>query len=199
MPVFVDAAENAALAAIVDLADYASLHSAYSATGANELAGGSPAYARQAIAWDAPSAGAVSLTGTESFNVPAASTVAWIGLWSAVTTGTFYGMIPNGGFTPRAFVGATTDTITAPGHGLTNGQRVVFIAAGSTLPTGLAEGTIYWVIGVSGDTFQVSTTSGGSAVDLTAAGSGFVQRIAPEAYELQGTFEVSDINIVAGS
>ncbi|MCK9921597.1 hypothetical protein MXD61_06790 [Frankia sp. AgPm24] len=199
MPVFVDAAKNTALTALVGLGAYASLHSAYSATGTNELTGGSPAYARQAIAWDAASGGVVSLTGTESFNVPAGATVAWLGLWSAVTTGTFYGMIPNGGFAPKPFVGATSDTLTAPGHGLSNGQRVVVLAAGSTLPTGLTEGTIYWVISVSGDAFSLSTTQGGSAVDLTAAGSGIVQRIAPEAYELQGTFEVSDINITAAA
>ena len=191
MPLLVAAAENAALTAITGLAAYASLHSAYSATGANELTGGSPAYARKAYTWATASGGTQSMSGTLTFDVPAAATVAWVGGWSASSAGTFYEMSPLGGFSPHPFTATTADVITAPGHGLSNGQQVVFLASAGTLPTGLTEGTIYYVISVSGDTFSVSTTSGGSAVDLTAAGSGHVQRIVPEVFAAQGTYQLT--------
>lgn len=58
---------------------YVSLHTAYSATGTNELSGGS--YARAATAWAAPSGGVISLSNTPVLNVPAANTVRFIGLW----------------------------------------------------------------------------------------------------------------------
>lgn len=41
-----------------------------------------------------------------------------------------------------------------------------------TLPTGLSQNVIYYVINASTTTFNVSLTSGGSAVNTTAAGSG---------------------------
>jgi len=65
-----------------------------------------------------------------------------------------------------------TDTLTATGHGLSNGQKVTFRNAGGALPAGLAPTFVYYVIGATANTFQVSATSGGSAVDLTDAGQG---------------------------
>lgn len=88
----VAAGRNAAVGGVTSVAAYVSLHSADpSTTGANELTGGSPAYARQAVTWGSASNGAQSLGGAEQFDVPAGSTVAYFGLWSAATTGTFYG------------------------------------------------------------------------------------------------------------
>jgi hypothetical protein len=202
MPMFVDAAENAGLDAVAALATHASLHSAYSASGANELTGGSPAYARQAIAWDTAASGQLLLTGTEVFDVPAAATVAWVGLWSASSGGTFYGMVPAvgaSGATPHPFTATTADVLTSPGHGLSDGQRVVLLAGQGTLPTGVTEGTLYWVVSTSGDTFSVSATEGGSAVDLTAAGSGAVQRAVVETFADQGTYTVSEVTVTASS
>lgn len=87
---------NAELNALLDIAaaryGFASLHSASpGSTGVNELTGGSPAYARQAVAWDPASGQIVAIDGTELFDVPAGSTVHSVGLWSALTAGTFYG------------------------------------------------------------------------------------------------------------
>lgn len=63
-----------------------------STTGANELTGGSPSYARVAIAWSSASAGSMSdSTNGAEFNVPAGRNVTHIGFWSASTSGTFYG------------------------------------------------------------------------------------------------------------
>lgn len=71
---------------------YVSLHSADpGATGANELTGGTPAYARKAATWSAAAAGAKALSNQPVFDVPAGSTVAFVGLWSALTAGTYLG------------------------------------------------------------------------------------------------------------
>ena len=77
-----------------------------------------------------------------------------------------------------SFVGLDTgDIIWAPGHTYTNGTKVIVWApASQTLPTGLSAGTEYFVISASGDSFQVSTTSGGSAVAIPANGGGLVAR-----------------------
>lgn len=72
-------------------ADYISLHTADPGlTGANEVTGGSPAYARKALTWSSAANGTKSISNQPVFDVPA-TTVAYVGLWSAVTGGTYYG------------------------------------------------------------------------------------------------------------
>lgn len=78
------------------------------------------------------------------------------------------------------FVGENSnDQITCKGHGLSVDDRVVFFAgAQGTLPTGITEGTVYFVKTVpDGDTITISTTSGGSTVDITADGSGVLYKM----------------------
>lgn len=58
--------------------------------------------------------------------------------------------------------------LTAVAHGLANGQIAYF---SGTLPSGLSLNTPYYVIGQTANTFQVSLTSGGSAVSITGTGS----------------------------
>jgi hypothetical protein len=83
---------NAVLDAIGPRYAYASLHSASpGSTGTNELTGGSPAYARKAIVWDPAASQILPLDASLLFDVPAGSTVHSVGLWSAVTAGTFRG------------------------------------------------------------------------------------------------------------
>jgi len=84
-----DTGKNVMLDALGTLATRMALHSgdpggANSAT--NELAGGSPAYARKAVAWDAASGGVKGVNGDIVFDVPAGSTVAWISLWNTAGT-----------------------------------------------------------------------------------------------------------------
>jgi hypothetical protein len=80
------------LDALGGVAVYASLHSDDpSTTGANEISGGSPAYARKAITWNTASAGNLDNNANPVFDVPAGTTIKYVGLWSAVTSGTFYG------------------------------------------------------------------------------------------------------------
>ncbi len=66
---------------------HASLHTASpGSTGASEVTGGS--YARKAVSWT-PGASDGQNVGTATFDVPAGTTVTHVGLWSAVTAGTF--------------------------------------------------------------------------------------------------------------
>jgi len=196
-----DAVKNTMLDALGGLATtHMSLHSAFSITGANELTGGSPAYARQPCAFSAASGGSLSIAGAETFDVPAAAVVAFVGLWSAVTAGTFRGMWPlqSTADSPKPFTAVSgTDIITVDAHGFANADQVVFwdLGAGSVIPTGLTEGVIYHVRDVSGDTFKVAAAAGGAAIDLTGDGGGLVQRILPEVFAGQGTYQVADLDI----
>ncbi len=70
----------------------------------------------------------------------------------------------------------TNNTITSVGHSLANGTVIrVLSFAGGALPGGLAEDTRYFVVGATADTLQVSATAGGTAIDITSAGSGFIE------------------------
>jgi hypothetical protein len=69
---------------------------------------------------------------------------------------------------------ATPAVVTwANGHGLEAGSPVIFDATGGTLPTGLVEGTVYYVLaaGLTPTSFSVSATPGGAAIATTAAGT----------------------------
>ena len=61
---------------------------------------------------------------------------------------------------------ASTGIITAVGHNFTTNQGVIFptLTGGAGLT---ASTTVYFVRDISGDTFKVSTTSGGAAVNFT--------------------------------
>ena len=65
---------------------------------------------------------------------------------------------------------AATDIFTAATHGLVNGNEISFAA--STMPTGLAVSTTYYVITATTNTFQVSATLNGTAVNFTTNGAG---------------------------
>lgn len=84
--------KNAMLNALAALATRASLHSGDPGTNgtANELAGGTPAYARKAVTWVAADAGNINLNGTAVFDVPPAGVVLYVGLWNTAGTA-FYG------------------------------------------------------------------------------------------------------------
>jgi hypothetical protein len=70
-------------------------------------------------------------------------------------------------------VDAGADTITIVGHEYEDGDRIDEMTnSGGALPAGLATSTNYFVIVVDVDTFQVETTIGGGAVDITGTGTG---------------------------
>lgn len=158
-----------------------------------EATGGSPAYARLGATWGGAAAGVKSNTGALAFDVPAGSYFAF-GLFNAVSgngAGNFMGYLPFGGaakgYAAVVAAGLAGDTINSAAHGLVNTDRVmVFNVFAEALPTGLTEGTLYYVVGVTTDTFQLSLTSGGAAVDITAVGELFFQKFVVETYGGQG-------------
>lgn len=49
---------------------------------------------------------------------------------------------------------------------------IVYLSTTGALPTGLTPATAYYIVSVSGNTFQVSTTQGGTAINTTGTQSG---------------------------
>jgi hypothetical protein len=79
-----EGAKDLMLDALAAVVDEMSLHDdSPGSTGTNEITGGTPAYARQACAFDAASGGSIALSGPETFDIPASTTVKYIGLWTA--------------------------------------------------------------------------------------------------------------------
>lgn len=172
------------------------LHTAYPGnTGAGEVTGGSPAYARRAATFAAaagsPPVRALSAAVT-GFDVPAGTLVKWIAAWSALTGGSCRASAPAGTtISGVATIQASDDIFRSDGHGLPNDRRVVFYPAnGEALPTGVTEGTDYFVINATTDTFQISLTPGGAAINLTGDGEVFFQDMVPATDALQWKLDV---------
>ena len=72
---------------------------------------------------------------------------------------------------PTSAVNTGTDVITKSNHGWANGQKIKYYHNGGTALAGLSNDTNYYVIDSATDTFKVSTTSGGSAINLTGTGN----------------------------
>ncbi len=66
---------------------------------------------------------------------------------------------------------ATTNLMTAAAHGVIDGSDMI-LRSSATLPTGLSADTRYFVVSGSANSFSLSATKGGSAIDITGAGSG---------------------------
>lgn len=97
--------KNAMLAYLATVAVYMGLHTAVPSTASpNEVAGGSPAYARKAKTWNAPAAGAMDDSNQPVFDVPGGVTVSHVGYWSAPTGGILY-----------AYAAVTNETFGAQG------------------------------------------------------------------------------------
>lgn len=106
------ALNNAALAVMLNALDgvvsHVSAHTALpDASGSNEVTGGS--YARQAISFTAATAGNLDSSNQPVIPIPAATTITHLGLWSALTLGTFYGSID---ITDETFGSAGNYTVT---------------------------------------------------------------------------------------
>jgi hypothetical protein len=167
---------------------HASLHTSFpGATGANEVTGGSPAYARETVVINSGSGGQRLLNSAIEWDIPAC-TVRWIGFWN---DSSFLFCAPNGGATPKNFMAiASSDLIYAAAHGYSDTQKITFYGVP---PTGLTEGVTYFVRDATTDSFSVAATSGGSVIDLTAASSFgcVVIAITEEVYASQDTHVLS--------
>ena len=72
---------------------------------------------------------------------------------------------------PTSGVNTTSETITYAGHGLSNDETVTYNNGGGTSIGGLTSGTAYYVVNKATNTFQLSLTSGGAAINLTGTGN----------------------------
>ena len=100
--------ENLA-AAYGTAATHVSLHTADpGTTGADEVTGGAPAYARKAASWTAGGVDGV-VTATVTFDVPSGVTVTHVGLWDALTAGNF---LDKSTVTSQAFASQGTYEVT---------------------------------------------------------------------------------------
>ena len=202
-----DAVKNALLdsavaAGLNPATPFLALHTGFPPTynPGNEVTGGAPAYARKAFTWSAAAAGARSISAAQTFDVPATTVRVVSVADSASGAATLRAWSPAGASARRAFsvdaADVTANTITSAGHGLVNGNSVlVWATIGAALPTGLAEDTEYFVVGAATDTFQLSATLGGAAINITAIGDGDVQKFTPEVFAAQGTYQVSTFTV----
>ena len=112
-----------------------------------------------------------SVPSSTSFTISATSGGAAL----AINTSTATNMvtaIPKDSFAtffPAIPVTVSGSTMTAANHGLSNGEVVFF--QGTSIPAPASAATAYYVVNAAANTFQVSTTSGGSVFSLSTAGT----------------------------
>lgn len=95
---------------------------------------------------------------------------------------------------------ASTNRLTLRGHGLVSDDLVTFEAsAGGALPAPLSASTPYYAIVDSTDLFRVSATEGGSAVDLTTAGTGLVLVVPDAGARIDAALEAGADEIIAAA
>jgi len=88
MPIQTNTQKNTLASAYGTAAAYGAVYTtAPGGSAGTEPSGGSPAYARKALSWGAPSAGVVTVTVT--FDIPAGTTIVGAGVHTAVTAGTY--------------------------------------------------------------------------------------------------------------
>lgn len=67
---------------------------------------------------------------------------------------------------------SATDTFTRTAHGLANDTPVMFYNSGGALPTGVSSNFPYFTRNVAANTFQISLSAGGVALNFTSNGTG---------------------------
>ena len=182
-------ADNAASSPLTSL--YMSLHTADPGAGGSQTTSETAYtnYARQAVVRTSSgftvSGQSVTLTSAVSFPAGATTDTDVIAFWGVGTASTSTSKLlysgPIGTYQGMGTALAATDYLTLPGiTGVANGDRIaVFAPPGESLPTGLTSGTSYFASSESGNQLKLSTTSGGSAVDVTADGEFIAYKVTP--------------------
>lgn len=189
------------LLASIDTINYVGIHDAIpDATGSDEVSGG--AYARQSVIWTSAVAGVRDNQAQIVHEMPAGTTAVCYGFFDAVAAGNHYGHVLIGSTLSGAGTvdspGVTANAIQSAGHGLSNDDRVaVYAVLSEALPIGLAERVLYYVVGSTTDTYQVSLTQGGAAVDITAQGELWWQDCVPAVFGSAGQLQtaVGDLDL----
>lgn len=101
-----------------------------------------------------------------------------------------YGAI---GAVRTATVDPATDLFSSTSHGFVAGDRLTAQVDGGTLPGGLSTTVTYVVIasGLTANAFRVSTTLGGSTIDVTSAGTGTLK------FTRSGAFSIDVVSLSA--
>lgn len=87
----------------------------------------------------------------------------------AATGGNILAWTPFVGSAKVATVDGTSDTFTSPAHGLLNDDIVYLESlAYASFPGGVTDGSYYYVVNKATDTFQVSATLGGAAINVAS-------------------------------
>jgi len=76
------------------------------------------------------------------------------------------------------------DTVTKNGHGLSDGDQVMF--NGASIPAALDEYTTYYVVSSAENTFQVALTAGGDPIVFAGDGSGNYHKILRRVVDVDG-------------
>jgi hypothetical protein len=139
-------------------------------TGANEIVGTT----RQNVTYNAAGGGIIAVAANVPFTNMPGSDVLYIGYWAS--DGRYIGSGANGAL--KDFLAtAADDTLTSAGHGYSDGMSVALLPPSTgSLPVGALADTIYYVRDAAANTFKLTTSPGGTAINLTADGSGRVRR-----------------------
>jgi len=183
---YANVADNAASSPLTNL--YGALHTAWPGrTGSQSTSEASYTnYARVAIprtsgGFTVAADGTITLTSSRSF--PASSATGnnqycpFFSIGNASSGASqiqAMGCILKSGTAAQPVTVATSGNLfTAYAHGAVTDDRVCFFKVGnSALPTGVTEGTVYWVrAGYTSDTFTVSATQGGASITVSANGA----------------------------
>lgn len=144
------------------------------------------AYARLSVTnnatnWPAASSGQKQNGAALTFATP--TPAGWgdvhaLGIYDASTSGNLlYWLDLLAAEKPCTVTSATPAVVTCPAHGFVSGDKIKFSSVpGISIPTGLTDGAYYFVItaGLTTDAFEISLTSGGSAINTTGSGGGKV-------------------------
>ena len=88
-------------------------------------------------------------------------------------------------------VNIVTEAITLANHGFSVDNTVIYENEGGTQNIGLTSGNTYFVVATTVDTITLSSTQGGSAINLTAAGSA-------EVHSIRGTAATGTLTVTSG-
>lgn len=176
---------------------YLAMHTAYPGRGGTQDTSEATytGYAREAVPRDgtgfSAASGEITLTPEVLFGERTDDALETLRFWSlgkestGVTDIVYLGHL---GDDPTPFTSdLTTDQLElCEGHGLADDDEVVVydVAGDSALPTGLVEGTVYFVINLSGNTAQLSATQGGAAINLTTSGCGLIGKVRKQEIKL---------------
>lgn len=126
-------------------------------------------YARQSVtptgwAWDASSSAIKSTTVSATYTAGSSGVIQYDAAALLVGGGT----VAN-----KEVSGIASNLITANGHGLSAGDKVIFTDA-TAAPSGITLGTVYYVIasGLTANAFKIAATSGGSALTIGSSWTG---------------------------